>query len=195
VRVIWAILPGEVDRNFSKAFVFDGLLRFAPRARRFAMSPLIDGRVTLSRSAVCAVSELMLVSEAPMALRSAERPEMNRWSWSISSLKAASWASTVPRTALRLVMVRPMTSSRSARVEVSDAVLASSELTLPPSPCRTLMISPDSSLTSLGDSAANSGLNPLNSTVRSSADWVWSSPMVAPSLSGAAPPTSCVRAM
>ena len=27
------------------------------------------------------------------------------------------------------------------------------------------MISPDSSLTSLGDSAANSGLNPLNSTV------------------------------
>ena len=27
-------------------------------------------------------------------------------------------------------------------------------------------------LTSLGDSAANSGLNPLNSTVRSSAGWV-----------------------
>ena len=38
-------------------------------------------------------------------------------------------------------MVRPMTSSRSASVTVSDAVWASSELTSPPSPCRILMIS------------------------------------------------------
>ena len=92
-------------------------------------------------------------------------------------------------------MVRPMTSSRSARVEVSEAVLASSELMLPPSPCRTLMMLPDSSLTSLGDSAANSGLKPLNRTVRSRADWVWSRPIVAPSLRGVALPTSWVSAM
>ena len=130
----------------------------------------------------------MLVSEAPMVSRSAARPDTNRWSWSMSSLSAASCSSTVPSTVLRLLIVRPMTSSRSARVEVRDAVLASSELMLPPSPCRTLMMLPDSSLTSLGDSAANSGLNPLNRTVRSRADWVWSSPMVAPSLSGRAPP-------
>ena len=137
----------------------------------------------------------MLVSEAPIVVRSAARPEMKRWSWSISSLRAASWASTVPSTVLRLEIVRPMTSSRSARVEVSDAVLDSSELMLPPSPCRTLMMLLDSSLTSFGDSAANSGLKPLNSTVRSRADWVWSSPRVAPSLSGVELPTSWVSAM
>ena len=150
VRVIVLILPGDVDRNFSKVAVFEGLLRFVLRSRRLAMSALIDGRVTLSRSAVSAVRELMLVSEAPIVVRSAARPEMNRWSWSISSLRAASWASTVPSTVLRLEIVRPMTSSRSARVEVSEAVLDSSELMLPPSPCRTLMMLLESSLTSFG---------------------------------------------
>ena len=74
--------------------------------------------------------------------------------------------------------MRPMTSSRSASVVVSDAVCASSELTFPASPCSVLMISMAKELTSLGFSAANSGLNPLKSTVRSSAGWVCRSGMV-----------------
>ena len=38
------------------------------------MSALMAGRVTLSRSAVFAVRELMLVSEAPIVVRSAAGP-------------------------------------------------------------------------------------------------------------------------
>ena len=84
VRVIVLILPGEFERNFSNVAVLAGLLRFWPRARSWAMSALIEGRVTLSRSAVSAVSELMLVRDAPIVFRSAARPETNRWSWSMS---------------------------------------------------------------------------------------------------------------
>ena len=64
----------------------------------------------------------------------------------------------------------------------------------PPSPWRTEMICADSSLTSLGDSAANSGLKPLNSTVRSRAGRVRSFGIVWPSARVAALPGSWVRA-
>ena len=69
-------------------------------------------------------------------------------------------------------MVSPMTWSRSARVLVSEAVLFSSSLRLPPSPWKIWTISPESLLMSAGLSAANSGLKPLNRTVRSRAGWV-----------------------
>ncbi len=82
-------------------------------------------------------------------------------------------------------MTCPMTLSRSARVLVSEAVLVSSWLKLPPSPWKTWMTSAESLLMSAGDSAANSGLKPLNSTVRSSAGWVRFSGIVA--FSGRAP--------
>ena len=59
--MIVAIFPGEVDRNFSNVAVLAGSLRFVARARRLAMSDLRGARVSLSRSAVCAVRELMLV--------------------------------------------------------------------------------------------------------------------------------------
>ncbi len=103
--------------------MFFGLFRVVESRRRLAMSSLMAGRVTRSRSAVCAVRELMFVSEAPIVLRSSARPETKRCSWSIRLFSAASCSSTVLRTALRLLMVRPMTASRSARVEVSEARL------------------------------------------------------------------------
>ena len=59
---------------------------------------------------------------------------------------------------------------------------------MPPSPCRVLMISKANALTSSGFSAANSGLKPLNSTVRSRAGWVWRSGIVPFSVSRAARP-------
>ena len=65
-------------------------------------------------------------------------------------------------------------------VDVSDAVRASSELTVPPSPWSTWMISNDSWLMSFGLSAWNSGLKPLNTTVRFSGGRVWFTGMVAP---------------
>jgi hypothetical protein len=77
---------------------------------------------------------------------------------------------------------------------VSDAVVVRSESTVPPSPCRVLMISIDSLLVSAGVSAANSGLKPLNRVVRSSAGWVWSSPMVAPGGSGSPEPAASTSA-
>ncbi len=52
----------------------------------------------------------------------------------------------------------------------------------------------ESSLTSCGESAAKSGLKPLNRTVRSSAGWVRASGIVPPSGSGVASPGSCVSA-
>ena len=91
-------------------------------------------------------------------------------------------------------MVCPITWSRSARVEVSDAVWASSWSMLPPSPCSTWMISPESSLTSFGDSAAKSGLKPLKRASRSSAGWVRLTGMVAPAGIGAAEPVPSVSA-
>ena len=100
----------------------------------------------------------------------------------------------MPSTSFRLVIVCPITWSRSARVEVSEAVWASSWSMLPPSPCSTWMISPDSSLTSFGDNAANSGLNPLKRTSRSSAGWVRLTGIVPPARSGAAEPVPSVSA-
>ena len=67
---------------------------------------------------------------------------------------------------------------------VSEAVWASRLSMVPPSPCSIWMISKESPLMSSGLSAVNSGLKPLNRTVRSSAGVVWSSGMVAPALSG-----------
>ena len=58
------------------------------------------------------------------------------------------------------------------------------------------MISYESWLMSLGDSALNSGWNPLNSTVRSSAGEVWFSGMsVARRAAGQPPPAPSVSAM
>jgi len=87
-----------------------------------------------------------------------------------------------------------MSLSRSARVEVSEAVWASRLLTEEPSPCRVLMISRESLLTSSGLSAANSGLKPLNSAVRSSAGAVRSSGISPPGFSGVASPAPSVSA-
>ena len=85
-------------------------------------------------------------------------------------------------------MVRPMTASRSAIADVRLAVLREQGVHVPPSPCRVWMSRPESSLTSLGESAAKSGLKPLKSTVRSSAGWVRDSGIVEPSASGAGAP-------
>ena len=91
-------------------------------------------------------------------------------------------------------MVRPMTASRSASVDVSEAVWPSSEFTSPPSPCSVLMISIANALTSCGFSAANSGLKPLNRTVRSRAGWVCRSGMVPCSASARPEPAPSVSA-
>ncbi len=65
---------------------------------------------------------------------------------------------------------------------------------LPASPCSVLMISIANELTSLGFRAANSGLKPLNSTVRSSAGWVWRSGIVPFSVSRRLEPAPSVSA-
>jgi len=85
------------------------------------------------------------------------------------TINAESWSSralTVPSTWLRLSITWPITWSRSAIAPVSEAVLASSDSTVPPSPCSTCTISIDSRLTCSGSSAAKSGWKPLNSVVR-----------------------------
>ena len=195
VRVIGLIFSGDVERNLSKVAVFDGLLRLVGARAGWLMSALMEGRVTLSRSAVCAVRELMLVSEAPIVLRSAASPEMNRWSWSMSCFSAASWCvhgaehrvEVGDGAADDLVAVREGRGQgcRLGQQRVDVAALALQDAD---DVARELV-------DVLGRSAANNGLKPLNRTVRSRADWVWSSPIVAPSLSGVAPPTSWVSAM
>ena len=194
VRVRVLTLPGQVSMKCSKTFVFAGLFSVLDSLPRFAMSDFSGGRAWLSSPAVSAASPLIEVSELPMATRSADSPETKRCSCTSSWSSWSSRASTVPSTVLRLLMVRPITASRSATDDVSEAVCASRLLMVPPSPCRTWMISPDSWLTSCGDSAANSGLNPLNSTVRSSAGWVRSIGMVAPGRSGSPAPAPCTSA-
>ncbi len=94
-------------------------------------------------------------------------------------------------------MTSPITWSLPARVVVSEAVCASRLSTVPPSPCSTWMISWESVFTSSGDSAWNSGRNPLNSTVRSSAGLVRSSGITPPGGSTAltGPGSPCSRAM
>jgi hypothetical protein len=97
-------------------------------------------------------------------------------------------SSTVASTVVMLSMTRPMTSSRSASVFVSEAVRATRLSTVPPSPCRVCTTSKASWLTVVGSSAWNSGRKPLNSTVRSRALRVCASGMVAPSSSGRGEP-------
>ena len=121
-----------------------------------------------------------MVSASPIALRSAASPDTNACNWAIVSDSLSSRLFSVSRTLLRLVMTRPMTASRSASALVSDAVCPSRLATVPPSPWNTWMISYASLFTSSGDSAVNSGRNPLNSTVRSSAGLVCESGIVAP---------------
>ena len=108
------------------------------------------------------------------------RPLTSCWSDTIRPDSRSSRALTVSRTVFRLVISEPITASRSAMVEVSDAVRASRELTVPPSPWRTWMISKESWLMSFGFSAWNSGLKPLNTTVRFSGGRVWLTGTVAP---------------
>ena len=158
------------------------------------MSSLTAGRVSLTRPAVDSASPAMFVSDAPIASRSSASPLTNRCSSSSSVESWRSRSSTVSSTALRLSIVRPMTSSRSASVVVSDAVCDSSEFTFPASPCSVLMISMAKELTSSGFSAANSGLNPLKSTVRSRAGWVWRSGMVPFSVRVRPPPAPSASA-
>ena len=84
----------------------------------------------------------MLVSEAPIASRSAASPVTNRCSSAMSvSDSCLSRSSTVPSTALRLSMVRPMTASRSASVDGQRRGVAEQRVDVPPSPCSVLMIS------------------------------------------------------
>ena len=74
-----------------------------------------------------------------------------------------------------------MSSSRSARALVREAVLLIRLPTVPPSPWSTLTMFIESWLTSLGVSAWNSGWKPLNSSVRFSAGLVRETGMVPPS--------------
>ena len=84
---------------------------------------------------------------------------------------------------VRLPITSPISWSRSASVLVSDAVLASSPCTVPPSPWSTWTRFMLSSLTCSGGSASKSGLKPSKSVVRSSDGEVWSTGSVAPASS------------
>ncbi len=91
-------------------------------------------------------------------------------------------------------ITEPISLSRSASVVVSEAVWTSRLLTVPPSPCSVLMISVASWLTSCGLSAANSGLKPFSSALRSSAGCVCDSGMVASGFSRVPSPAPSVSA-
>lgn len=137
----------------------------------------------------------MLTTDFPMGLRSVDSPEITRRSCFSSPEKRPPRSSSVFSTELRLSITDPISSSRSASVVVSDAVCARRLFTVPPSPCRVLMISVASWLTSFGLSAANSGLKPFSSALRSSAGWVLDSGMVPPGRSRVLSPAPSVSAM
>ena len=132
------------------------------------------------RSEVWLARAEMESREPRIASLSCTSPAMKFLNCTISELSSLSRPAIVPSTEFRLSMVAPITWSRSARVLVSEAVLCSSWLRLPPSPWKICTTSAESLLMSVGLSAANSGLNPLNSTVRSSAGWVRLIGIVAP---------------
>ena len=127
------------------------------------------GRIPTARSEVSLASAETESSEPRMASLSSTSPLMKSLNSMISSLSCLSRLESVSSTMFRLSIRSPITWSRSARVLVSDAVLCSSPLKLSPSPWKTEITSAESLLMSVGDSAWNNGLNPLNSTVRSSA--------------------------
>ncbi len=134
-------------------------------------------------------------SDPRMASLSLTSPVMKFLNSMMSSLSCLSRPASVARTSLRLVIRSPMTLSRSASVLVMDAVFVSSAFRLPPSPWKTEITSAESLLMSEGDSAAKSGLKPLNSTVRSRAGWVRSIGMVESSGIRSRSPTPWVKVM
>jgi hypothetical protein len=117
---------------------------------------------------------------SPMVVRSSASPLTRRCSVTRVVSSCPERSPTTVRTWLRLVIISPITWSRSASVEVSRAVLDNRLSMVPPSPWKTEMIWPLSALTSCGSRNWNSGWKPLNSRVRSSAGVVWSRSKVYP---------------
>lgn len=182
------------SRFSTPSTVFSFAFSVPVRSRSPAMSSRSGGRASWRRPEVASVSPSMPASDAPIGLRSAERPEISRCSCLRRPEKRASRLSRVPSTVLRLSITDPISSSRSAIVVVSDAVCASRLLTVPPSPCRVLMISVASWLTSSGLSAANNGLNPPSRALRSSAGFVLASGITPPGSRRVPSPAPSVRA-
>ena len=191
---VWSVIDsGSRSRSSVICCWFSGLLSSFASCLSFTTSLFTIGRPSRSRSATTTVRSEMLSSELPMVLRSRARSAIQRWS-SLTSV-FSSWCrwSTVSRVWVRLLTTWPISSSRSARLLVSEAVLDSSSWMVPPSPCRTCTRFMLSSLTCFGSSAWNSGWKPLNSVVRSSAGVVWPTGMVAPA-SSRVPVSGRVRA-
>ena len=103
-----------------------------------------------TRSEVSLASAETESSEPRMASRSWVSPPMKFLNWMIRSLSSLSRPASVFSTELRLSISSPITWSRSARVLVSEAVLVSRALKLPPSPWNTEISSAESLLMSEG---------------------------------------------
>ena len=194
---VWSVIDsGSRSRSSVICCWFFGLLSSLASCLSFTTSLFTIGRPSRSRSATTTVRSEMLSSELPMVLRSRARSAIQRCS-SVTRV-LSSWCrwSTVSSVWVRLLTTWPISSSRSARLLVSEAVLDSSSSMVPPSPWSTCTRFMLSSLTCFGSSAWNSGWKPLNSVVRSSAGAVWATGMVAPAssrvpvLGALAPPLS-----
>ena len=122
----------------------------------------------------------MLSSAVPICCRSPARPWVSLPSSRISTPRSCRWAAVVSITTDMLVITRPITSSRSARWLVSFAVCAIRSLIVGPWPCSTAVIWVASLFTSAGRSRSKSGLNALNSAVRSRPGLVRETGIVAP---------------
>ncbi len=106
-----------------------------------AMSFFSGARASVSRPDVVSASPPSASIASPIGLRSRASPDTSCCTCTIRVDSLSPRALIVSSAPLRLSITWPITWSLPAIAEVSDAVWASSDSTVPPSPCRTWMIS------------------------------------------------------